>query len=193
MAFSRSRHATTFSAMAKRECVDGTDWGFCLPVSHCHPCCLELLELELSNRVTVFAVLGTNVPWKAMSLELPAVNVLVQQAKSVVGCKTAARTVNVKHSPLHGFFVVPSLDWRSSRMTNNSLKPGVLHVLFFFFYCELCRARISDMHLSCCSQRTWTADRRNSWSFSRFRQANRKPESFWFVHYQKLSEPAPSV
>ena len=49
------------------------------------------------------------------------------------------------------------------------------------------------MHLLCCSQRTWTADRRNSWSFSRFRQANRKPESFWFVHYQKLSEPAPSV
>ena len=138
MAFSRSRHATTFSAMAKRECVDGTDWGFCLPVSHCHPCCLELLELELSNRVTVFAVLGTNVPWKAMSLELPAVNVLVQQAKSVVGCNTAARTVNVKHSPLHGFFVVPSLDWRSSRMTNNSLKPGVLHVLFFFFFTVSC-------------------------------------------------------
>ena len=132
MAFSRSRHATTFSAMAKRECVDGTDWGFCLPVSHCHPCCLELLELELSNRVTVFAVLGRNVSWKAMSLELPAVNVLVQQAKFVVGCNTAARTVNVKHSPLHGFFVVPSLAWRSSRMTNSRRKPGVLHVLFLF-------------------------------------------------------------
>ena len=57
----------------------------------------------MSVRVTVLVILGTKVPLKAMSLELPAVSDLVQKAKSVVGCSTTARTFNVNHSPLHGF------------------------------------------------------------------------------------------
>lgn len=40
---------------------------------------------------------------EAMSLELPAVNDLVQKAKSVVGCSTTTQTFNAHNSPLNGF------------------------------------------------------------------------------------------
>ena len=93
----------------------------------------------MSKRVTVLAILGTRVLLKAMSLELPAVNDLVQKAKSVVGCSTTTQTFNAHNSPLNGF--IGSLAGLE-KFKNDRPQAGVrdLACSCFGFHCELCRA-----------------------------------------------------